>query len=95
MRLTKLLVIFIGVLFISVLSLVACTKREPLETVNYVDIEKFMGDWYVIANIPTMFEKNAVKVFFGGNYEKIASKNRFLRTCSNFFVNVVRVSGPH
>ena len=59
MRLTKLLVIFIGVLFVSVLSLVACTKREPLETVSYVDIEKFMGDWYVIANIPTMFEKNA------------------------------------
>jgi len=27
--------------------------------VDYVDLERFMGDWYVIANIPTYFEKNA------------------------------------
>jgi len=30
-----------------------------MTTVDYVDIERFMGDWYVIANIPTYFEKNA------------------------------------
>ena len=32
---------------------------KPMETVPYVDIEKFMGDWYVIANIPTFLEKGA------------------------------------
>jgi apolipoprotein D and lipocalin family protein len=32
---------------------------EPLETVPYVDIARFMGDWYVIANIPTFIEKGA------------------------------------
>ena len=32
---------------------------EPLETVPYVGIERFMGDWYVIANIPTFIEKRA------------------------------------
>ena len=32
---------------------------EPLITVAKVDIERFMGDWYVIANIPTFLEKNA------------------------------------
>ena len=32
---------------------------EPLKTVAKVDIERFMGDWYVIANIPTFLEKNA------------------------------------
>ena len=30
-----------------------------LQTVDYVDLDKFMGDWYVIANIPTWFEKGA------------------------------------
>ena len=30
-----------------------------METVDYVDIERFMGDWYVIANIPTFLEKGA------------------------------------
>ena len=33
---------------------------DPLQTVPYVDMEHFMGDWYVIANIPTILEKNAV-----------------------------------
>jgi apolipoprotein D and lipocalin family protein len=30
-----------------------------METVDYVDLERFMGDWYVIANIPTALEKGA------------------------------------
>ena len=30
-----------------------------METVAYVDLERFMGDWYVIANIPTFLEKGA------------------------------------
>jgi apolipoprotein D and lipocalin family protein len=32
---------------------------EPLEPVESVDLERFMGDWYVIANIPTFLEKSA------------------------------------
>ncbi|MGD2128978.1 MAG: lipocalin family protein [Lysobacterales bacterium] len=31
----------------------------PLETVDHVDLERFMGDWYVIANIPTFIEEDA------------------------------------
>jgi apolipoprotein D and lipocalin family protein len=31
----------------------------PLKTVDRVDIPRFMGDWYVIANIPTFIEKGA------------------------------------
>jgi len=32
---------------------------KPIHTVEYVDINRFMGDWYVIANIPTFIEKDA------------------------------------
>jgi apolipoprotein D and lipocalin family protein len=32
---------------------------EPLQTVEEVDLDEFMGDWYVIANIPTSIEKGA------------------------------------
>ena len=40
--------------------LAACGSRPPeLEPVDYVDLERFMGDWYVIANIPTFLEKGA------------------------------------
>jgi apolipoprotein D and lipocalin family protein len=31
----------------------------PLPTVPHVDLERFMGDWYVIACIPTYIEKGA------------------------------------
>lgn len=38
----------------------ACRSSLPtLETVEYVDLQRFMGDWYVIANIPTWIEKDA------------------------------------
>jgi apolipoprotein D and lipocalin family protein len=30
-----------------------------METVQHVDLERFMGDWYVIASIPTFIEKGA------------------------------------
>ena len=32
---------------------------EPMETVPFVDIKRFMGDWFIIANIPTFIEKDA------------------------------------
>lgn len=42
------------------LGMVACAGRQtPLQTVEHVDIDRFMGDWYVIANIPTFLEKGA------------------------------------
>ena len=42
------------------LTLAACaTKRPEMEIVDYVNLERFMGDWYVIANIPTFLEKGA------------------------------------
>ncbi|MCJ7801241.1 MAG: lipocalin family protein, partial [Candidatus Marinimicrobia bacterium] len=33
---------------------------EELKTVEFVDIERFLGDWYVVGVIPTFAEKDAV-----------------------------------
>ena len=41
------------------LLLAGCNSQRPMATVDYVDLERFMGDWYVIANIPTFLEKGA------------------------------------
>jgi len=45
------------------LLLVAACKTAPslppLRTVAKVDLQRFMGDWYVIAHIPTVIEKGA------------------------------------
>lgn len=30
-----------------------------METVDYVDLDRFMGEWYVIAHIPAWLEKHA------------------------------------
>jgi len=38
----------------------ACASRgTEMKTVEYVDLQRFMGSWYVIANIPTFLEKDA------------------------------------
>ena len=42
-----------------VAALTGCSNQPPMETVEYVDIDRFMGDWYVIANIPTFVETGA------------------------------------
>lgn len=41
--------------------LAACqgTRHPPMPTVERVDLARFMGDWYVIANIPTRIERGA------------------------------------
>lgn len=41
--------------------LMACshTNRPPIPLEEHVDLNRFMGDWYVIANIPTFIEKDA------------------------------------
>jgi len=47
-------------IIIALVSVVSgCSSQQSITTVDYVDIERFMGDWYVIANIPTYFERDA------------------------------------
>ena len=41
-------------------------QQTKVPVVDHVDIDKFMGDWYVIAHIPTFIEKiayNAVETY--------------------------------
>jgi apolipoprotein D and lipocalin family protein len=37
----------------------SATPSRPVKAVDFVDISRFMGKWYVIANIPTFIEKGA------------------------------------
>ena len=43
------------------MSLFGCnnTPKPPITTMSQVKLERFMGPWYVIANIPTFIEKGA------------------------------------
>jgi len=48
-------------LFASLLALGGCQSvpLPPLASVPKVELDRFMGDWYVIASIPTFIEKGA------------------------------------
>jgi len=41
------------------LMLSACSSTPSIPVAERVDLDRFMGDWYVIANIPTSPEKGA------------------------------------
>ena len=55
-------------LLASLLPLYGCSQHAPMPTVEHVDIDRFMGDWYVVANIPTFLEKDAFNAI--ERYEK-------------------------
>jgi len=42
-----------------VLAACASAGQRPLAVAADVDLDRFMGDWYVIAAIPTVFERSA------------------------------------
>jgi apolipoprotein D and lipocalin family protein len=46
-------------IFIFIIILSGCSMNSQISTVPNVDLNKFMGKWYVIAHIPTFIEKNA------------------------------------
>lgn len=50
---------------LSMLFIAACTSQpvnrdssEPLKTVDFVDLDRYLGRWYEIARLPNRFEKN-------------------------------------
>jgi len=49
--------LFIPVLIMLSLFTACRTKTPTIKMANQVDLDRFMGDWYVIGNIPTPIEK--------------------------------------
>lgn len=40
-------------------ALAGCRSHPPLPTVPYVDLPRFLGDWFVLAHVPASAEANA------------------------------------
>lgn len=49
----------LAALIIGCVALASCSSYPPMPAVRNVDLARFMGDWYVIADIPTWPERNA------------------------------------
>ena len=75
---TRAWIVCIGLVAIAV---GGCAAKGPeMKTVDQVDLERFMGSWYVIANIPTFLEKeayNAVETYSLNDDGTIATTFRF------------------
>jgi len=64
------------VTLISFLGLGGCSTRQDLKPIpapDHVDLARFMGDWYVIANIPTLIERQAYQAVETYRLEKDGS----------------------
>ena len=58
-------------------TLTGCANHQPLKKADFVDSEKFSGEWYVIANIPYFAEKN-----------KVGSKTTYLHRKGNLYDDI-------
>ena len=68
------------ILIVPAMTLSACSTSNPIRTVPKVDLEHFMGDWYVVANIPTFIERkahNAVESYELVGDQQVATTFRF------------------
>ena len=53
---------FLSVLLVgfAAFSVLGCANQSaPILTANQVDLERFMGDWHVLGNVPTFIERKA------------------------------------
>jgi apolipoprotein D and lipocalin family protein len=66
---------------VPVMSLAACSATlPPVRSVAHVDLDRFMGDWFVIASIPTFIEQdayNAVESYTRSGNRQVATTFRF------------------
>src|SRR5947209_8453412 len=68
----------------------------PITPVLHVEIPRFMGDWYVIATIPTPFEKeawNAVETYVLEPQGDVATSFRFRHGAVDGPVKVIHSTG--
>jgi apolipoprotein D and lipocalin family protein len=52
--------LLLGISLFAVAGCSTAPKQPPIHTVPYVDLNRYLGNWYVIANIPYFLEKGKV-----------------------------------
>ena len=58
-KLLLILLISLGLIGCASNQILVGSSLKPMPVVDYVDLDRFMGDWYVIATIPTFLERDA------------------------------------
>jgi apolipoprotein D and lipocalin family protein len=85
-----------SLLLLGFVSLLGCSSYAPIKVEKYVDLKRFMGDWYVIANIPTFIEEgahNAVESYAMNKDGSIATTFTFNEDSFNGEKKIYRPTG--
>ncbi len=74
-------------IFITTLLFTACSSKNlPLKTVEKVDVQKYLGDWYEIARYEHFFEKECKNVI--ANYSMLDEKIiKVINKCTKISTN--------
>lgn len=59
-RCTRLLATLLPLLPFALASCASLSSQPPLRTVQHVDLDRYVGDWYIFAHIPYSLEKGKV-----------------------------------
>ena len=65
---------------LQLLSFSSCSSSPPIQIAENVDIDRFMGKWYVIASVPSFFENDtydATEVYQRGEDNKVLTTYSF------------------
>ena len=49
------------ILFMILFSSILAAQQNPLKTVKYVDLKKYVGLWYEVAKIPNSFQDQCIR----------------------------------
>ena len=90
------LFIFLGLIGVASNPVLAESSLKPMPVVDYVDLDRFMGDWYVIATIPTFLERdayNSIETYQRDNDGSIATTFTFNKGSLNGPTKIYRPRG--
>lgn len=88
LMITMRLILLIPLVFTGLVGCSSTSPYGPIRTQDYVDLDRFSGDWYVIASIPTVLEKDAFNAV--ETYEKPVDG----RVATTFRFNKGALDGP-
>lgn len=87
---------FLSLILLASMAIIGCAPTKPLATVPFVDLDRFMGDWYVQGHVPTGTEKhafNAVESYARDGETKILTSYAFRKRAFDGDLKVMEPTG--
>jgi apolipoprotein D and lipocalin family protein len=83
----------LSILIISVITSCVSAQTKSVKTVSFVDLTKFLGTWYEVANIPQSFQKKCIKNTTANYSLKNHRKIKVINSCLEADGSVKQATG--